>query len=181
MTIKESKPLDRMFFDRPSDFEKQAALFLKQGLEAEKKRDFEAAVIAYKQAMALNPTHKEIWYFIHNNLGYSLNQIGEFEEGEKYCRVAIQINPNLSNAHKNLGLALVGQDKNADAAKSYVRAIEATPGDTRSLVLLLKLLQAHPELKSEFQADADRCEQLSKKACGVDPMAIFVPQKDDGR
>ena len=93
MTIKESKPLDRMFFDRPSDLEKQAALFLKQGLEAEKKRDFEAAVIAYKQAMALNPTHKEIWYFIHNNLGYSLNQIGEFEEGENIAAWLFRLIP----------------------------------------------------------------------------------------
>ena len=163
------------------NLEKKAALFFKQGIEAEKRRDFQAAVIAYEQAMALEPTHKEIWYFIHNNLGYCLNQIGKFAKGEECCRVAVLINPNLSNAHKNLGLALAGQGKNADAAKSFVRAIEATPGDTRSLVFLLKLLQAHPELKSEFQADAERCEQLSKKACGVDPMAIFVPQKDDGR
>lgn len=165
--------------NQPLDLEKQAGLFLKQGLEAEKKGDFEAAVAAYRKARELVPVRKEIWYFIHNNLGYSLNQLGKFSEGEKYCGEAVQINPQLSNAHKNLGLALAGQRQYAAAAKSYVQAIEATPEDTRSLVLLLKLLQAHPKLKPEFQAEAERCEQLSKTVCGVDPKSVFVPPKDD--
>jgi tetratricopeptide (TPR) repeat protein len=163
-----------MKFNRAPELERQAALFLKQGLEAEKMRDFGAAVASYKQALALKPIHKEIWYYIHNNLGYSLNQLRKFDEGEKYCREAITINPGLSNAHKNLGLALAGQGNNVAAAKSYVRAIEATPDDTRSLVLLLKLLQADPKLESEFKPETERCMQLSKKACGVDPKSIFT-------
>jgi len=164
---------------QPSNLEKQATFFLKQGLEAEKKRDFEAAVIAYKQAKALEPTDKEIWYFIHNNLGYSLNQIGRFSEGEKYSREAILIDCQRSNAYKNLGIALVGQEQFVAAAQSYVQAIEATPADTRSLVLLLKLLQAQPELKLEFQSEVDRCEQLAKIACGVDSKSVFVLPKED--
>ena len=159
--------------------DKQTALLLKKGLEAEKRRDFEAAVAAYTQGLYLEPANKEIWYFIHNNLGYSLNQLGRFSEGEKVCRQATNINPNLSNAHKNLGLALAGQNQFAAAARSYVRAVEATASDTRSLVLLLKLLHNHPELRAEFQTEAERCEHLSKVACGVDTGSVFVVPKSE--
>ena len=161
------------------DLEEQAAYFLYLGGAAEEKKNFEAAAIFYQRALALEPMKLEVWYFAHNNLGFSLNQLGRFSDGETFCRDAIRIDPSRPNGHKNLGLALVGQGQFAAAANAYIAAINAQPADTRSLVLLLKLLQAHPELKPEFQVQAERCEQLAKAACGVDPKSVFGLPEDD--
>ena len=127
------------------DLEEQAAYFLYLGGAAEQRKDFEAAVIFYQRALALEPMKLEVWYFAHNNLGFSLNQLGRFSDGEKFCRDAIRIDSNRSNGHKNLGLALAGQEHFPAAAHAYIAAINANPADTRSLVLLLKLLRSHPE------------------------------------
>ena len=161
------------------NLEEQAAYFLYLGGAAEEKKDFEAAVKFYRRALALEPTHLDVWYFAHNNLGFSLNQLGRFSDGETFCRDAIRIDPSRSNGHKNLGLALAGQGQLPAAAHAYIAAINANPADTRSLVLLLKLLQAHLELKPEFQGKAERCEQLAKAACGVDPKSMFVLPEDE--
>ncbi|MEI7808682.1 MAG: tetratricopeptide repeat protein [Verrucomicrobiota bacterium] len=161
------------------DLEKQAAVFLHLGGAAEQKHDFEAAVTFYRRAIALEPTRLDVWYFAHNNLGFSLNQLGRFSDGEIFCQDAIRIDPSRPNGHKNLGLSLAGQGLFPAAAQAYIAAINACPGDTRSLVLLLKLLQAHPELKPGFQVQAERCEQLAKAACGVDPKSVFGLPEDE--
>ncbi len=91
------------------DLEKQAAVFLHLGGAAEQKHDFEAAVTFYRRAIALEPTRLDVWYFAHNNLGFSLNQLGRFSDGEIFCQDAIRIDPSRPNGHKNLGLSLAGQ------------------------------------------------------------------------
>lgn len=88
------------------DLEKQAAVFLHLGGAAEQKHDFEAAVTFYRRAIALEPTRLDVWYFAHNNLGFSLNQLGRFSDGEIFCQDAIRIDPSRPNGHKNLGLSL---------------------------------------------------------------------------
>ena len=74
----------------------------------------------YRQALSMEPTSSLLWYFIHNNLGFSLNQLGRFEEGETCCRRAIGINAQRSNGHKNLGLSLQGQGRYREAAESLL-------------------------------------------------------------
>jgi tetratricopeptide (TPR) repeat protein len=76
--------------------------------------------------------------------------MGRHAEAEKYCRAAIEINPVAYNAHKNLGVALQGLGRYADAARSYVKAIDAFPYDRRALDHLDKLLAAHTEILDEI-------------------------------
>jgi tetratricopeptide (TPR) repeat protein len=102
--------------------EQKAACVLVMGATAEKKQDFEAAVRFYREALAMEPVRNDVWYFIHNNLGYSLNMLGQFAEGEKFCRAAIEINPFRPNGHKNLGIALAGQGRYREAARCFVTA-----------------------------------------------------------
>ena len=141
------------------ELERKAACVLAMGANAEKQRNFEAAVRFYREALAMEPTHTDVWYFIHNNLGYSLNMLGQFGEGEKFCHAAIDINPARPNGHKNLGIALHGQGRHAEAAQCFITATKVNSGDARSLGLLRDLLRQRGELEFEFGAELIRCEQ----------------------
>src|SRR5262249_49050414 len=73
-----------------SDAEERAKCVLAMGQAMEQKGDFASAAGCYKEALALEPMNPWTWYFINNNLGFSLNTLGRFEEAEAYCRKAIQ-------------------------------------------------------------------------------------------
>ena len=93
------------------DPEKQASYWLALGQLMEQIQDFEGAVDCYKQAYAMEPIASRTWYFINNNLGYSLIQLGRYEDAERCCRAAIEIDRERHNGHKNLGLSLKGQGR----------------------------------------------------------------------
>ncbi len=141
------------------ELERKAACVLAMGANAEKQQDFEAAARFYREALAMEPTRTDVWYFIHNNLGYSLNMLGQFDAGEKFCRSAIDINRARPNGHKNLGIALHGLRRHAEAAQCFIAATKANSGDARSLGLLRDLFRQHGELELEFGAELLRCEQ----------------------
>ena len=88
--------------------ETKASCYLAMGQVMEKMVDYPAAITYYSQAFSLEPTDTETWYFINNNLGFCLNTLGRYKEGEVYCRNAISIDPGRSNAHKNLGISREG-------------------------------------------------------------------------
>ena len=82
------------------------------------------AVGFYQHALAMEPTDPFTDYFIYNNLGYSLVQLSRFAEAEERCRQAIQIDPNRSNGHKDLGLALQGQGRRSEVADAFVKTTQ---------------------------------------------------------
>ncbi len=88
--------------------ERRAECCLGAGGLMEKLGDFEAAASLYRRILPLEPVNPDVWYFCHNNLAYSLNQLGRYAEAESYCRRAIAIDPRRHNAYKNLGLVLGG-------------------------------------------------------------------------
>ena len=141
------------------ELERKAACVLAMGANAEKQQNFQAAVRFYREALAMEPTHNDVWYFIHNNLGYSLNMLGQFHDGEKFCRTAIDINPARPNGHKNLGIALHGEGRHAEAAQCFITATKVNSGDARSLGLLRDLILQDGELEFEFGPELVRCEQ----------------------
>jgi tetratricopeptide (TPR) repeat protein len=150
------------------DLEEKASCVFTMGQTEEIARDYVAAIGYYKEALALEPASLFTWYFIHNNLGYSLNTLGRFTDGEAYCRKAIQIDPARPNGHKNLGIALTGQGQYRDAARAFVAATQANAYDSRALGLLEDLLKQHPELEYDFHAEVECCRKaiqvVAKKA-----------------
>lgn len=140
------------------DVEEKAAYVLVMGGNAEKQGDFTAAVGFCREALAMEPMRQDVWYFIHNNLGYSLNMLGRFAEAEHFCGAAVEIDPARPNAHKNLGLALQGQNRWIEAATCFVWATNACPSDDRASQLLRRLVTDHRELEFEWGPKADRCE-----------------------
>jgi tetratricopeptide (TPR) repeat protein len=116
------------------------------GQLAEQVGNFDAAVGFYLEARELNPESVATRYLIHNNLGYSLIQLGRFKEAEPLLEAAITIDPTRPNAFKNLGLTLRSQGKIPEAADYFVLATEANSADTRSLRHLEELIADHPEV-----------------------------------
>ena len=100
-------------------------------------------------ALAAEPQDRKVRYFSNNNLGYSLVQLGRFDEAEEYCEAAIGIDKDRHNAHKNLGLVYQGQGRWLDAAFCFVCATWLAPGDQRALMHLRQLLKMRPQLTAQ--------------------------------
>jgi tetratricopeptide (TPR) repeat protein len=123
--------------------------YMMLGCLDEHEQDWVAAIAHYRQALAADPHHHVVRYFTNNNLGYSLIQLGRFDEAEKYCAEAIEVDPDRHNAHKNLGLVRQGQGDWLDAAFRFAIAYRIYPGDPRSLWHLEQLLSAQPQLMEQ--------------------------------
>jgi tetratricopeptide (TPR) repeat protein len=164
--------------DRLPDAERKASCLLAMGQAMERADDYHAALRYYKEAMALEPTDPRTWYLVHNNIGFCLNTLGNFQEGKTYCQRAIAINPDRHNAYKNLGIAQQGLGRFCEAAKCFIVATQANASDPRSAKLLTELLREHPELQPEFGADAECCTQAVKSA--EDEIAKMQPVVHQG-
>ncbi len=146
------------------DLEERARCVLTLGQTMEQMGHYAGAAGYYKQALALEPMHTRTWYFINNNLGFSLNVMERFAEAEAYCRMAIETDPNRPNAYKNLGISLAGQGQYRQAAHFWVAATQINAADSRAFHLLLELLKDHPELEFDFEAAAACCRKAVETA-----------------
>lgn len=144
---------------KSSDPNKRADYAMMIGVIMETLVRFGAAVKFYRYALLEGPSSQDRQYYARNNLGYSLNQLGQFEEGEVHCREAIEIDPKPANAHKNLGLSLWGQKRYVEAAHCFVAATKADARDPRSTKHLEDLLSERQELGEEFTTQLAACKQ----------------------
>jgi len=154
----------RQLLDTVTELEAKAQIVLALGHMAEQAGDYGLAISFYREALSMEPAHSWTWYFIHNNLGYSLNQLRRYDEGETYCRRAIATDPKFPNAHKNLGLALQGQYRLREAAICFVDATRADAADSRSAGHLEELLNDQPELLEEFGPQLEFCRKSVEEA-----------------
>jgi tetratricopeptide (TPR) repeat protein len=136
----------RQFLSDDFSPDEKAYYCLSAGQSMERCGDYNAALACYGQAFALTPEKNDVWYFLHNNLGFCLNQFERYQEAEAYCLEAIDIDPSRHNAYKNLGVSLQGQGDYIAAARLYLRAAEIRPADPRALQHLYALLREHPEV-----------------------------------
>lgn len=135
--------------------EEVARVSLADGCQCEKRQDWDGAIASYQRAVDADPKDFLVRYFAHNNLGYSLLQLGRFDEAEEYCEAAIAINPAQYNAHKNLGLAYEGQGRWLDAALSLAEAARLCPENTRAWIHLQHLLIKQQGLLKQSRDLAD--------------------------
>ena len=140
------------------DLEKPGSCFLALGQLEERRGDYEAAAKRYREALAMEPCSTPTWYFIHNNLGYSLNQVHEHQAAIRYLEIAVQIDPARPNAYKNLALSFEALGDVARAAELFVAATQADASDSRSLAHLEALVEAHPALLVDMPSLSDSLE-----------------------
>jgi tetratricopeptide (TPR) repeat protein len=158
--FEEAKKCLKALLEMTDDIEEKARGILNMGCLMEQMGDYVAATTFYQTAFSMEPCRTDIWYFINNNLGFSLNQLGRFSEAAKYLRAAIDVDPTRSNAHKNLGLCLQGMGDYAGAAACFVAATRANASDGRSAKHLAALIASNPELLTEapgLEQDLQHC------------------------
>ena len=157
--------------DNETSRDDRAGALVAEGCGHEGSQDWEAAVAAYQQAVELQPQHPLVRYFAHNNLGYSLLQLGRFDLAATHCEAAIFVDPQRHNAHKNLGLAREGQGRWLEAALSLIEAARRCPQDRRAWLHLQKLLTNHPELPGQSGALLSALAELQGRyaAAGAPP------------
>jgi tetratricopeptide (TPR) repeat protein len=126
--------------------DQRAHCFLALAMLSEEMEDYDSAKAYYEEVFELEELEDNTLYFVHNNFGYLLNQLGQFEEAEPHLERAISIDPELANGYKNLGLACEGLGRLEEAIECYITATQVEPYDARSLVHLENLLSTHPEL-----------------------------------
>jgi tetratricopeptide (TPR) repeat protein len=93
--------------------------WLERGCDAEAEDDTVGAICAYTQALALDPRLAEA----HVNLGHRLHELGRLGPAEGHYRLAILSTADHPTAWFNLGVVLEDQDRLAEAAAAYGRAL----------------------------------------------------------
>ena len=158
--------------DDDDDPEKRGSCYLALGQTMEKMRDYAAACRYYRRALLHEPLNTPTWYYIHNNLGYSLSQLGAHQEALPLLRQAAKIAPDRPNAYKNIGMALEALGRHAEAATCYISATQVDASDGRSLGLLETMVEAHPELLvdvPELQQQLEACREAVRVAAEQRP------------
>jgi Flp pilus assembly protein TadD len=140
--------------------EAQARATLIQGTRCENADDWLGAIANYEKVLSLAPRHVFTRYFGHNNLAYSLIQVGRFSEAAWHAEQAIKVDAVRHNAHKNLGLALQGLGRYPEAAMSLVTAARLEPHDPRALMHLRALLETYPELVNDMPELRNALDEL---------------------
>ncbi len=128
------------------DVEQSAHCYLALGQIATDEQRYEDALKHFSAALELAPKKRKIRYVLENNIGYCLNALARFNDGEKHCRRAIEIDWTRASGYRNLGISLNGQGNLAGAAWALVEAVRADASDNRAVTLLQKLLSLHPIL-----------------------------------
>jgi Flp pilus assembly protein TadD len=139
-----------------------AGELLGQGTESARAGDWNAAEGYYRQALELEPDHRSIRYFAHNDLAFCLIRLGRLVEAQIYCEAAILIDGRRHDAHKNLGLARLGLGHFAEAAECFLEAGRLGPADPRAGQHLRNLLRDHPEVRHESPALCQNLHQLTQ-------------------
>ncbi|MEW6720345.1 MAG: tetratricopeptide repeat protein [Thermodesulfobacteriota bacterium] len=108
--------------------------------------DYKSAIRTYRKAFSLKPgKDREVWYLLHSNMGNCLNHVKRHADALEHCRAAAAISRKRPDAHRNMGIALEGLGRYAEAAKAYVAFCRLSPGDEEALRLLDNLVASHPE------------------------------------
>jgi len=162
-----AKDLLHRFLGTTSNPEYHVQCQLALGQIATDEQHMDNAIAHFGAALELQPSSKKIEYILRNNLGYCLNMAGCYDEGERHCRAALELNWTRASAYRNLGISFHGQGKIASAAWALLEAIKMDSTDDRARMLLKKLATDHPSLLQQ-------CPWL---LAGLDPTAPTVKQE----
>jgi tetratricopeptide (TPR) repeat protein len=157
-----AKELLNRFLDTTSNPEFRVQCHLALGQIATDDQQMEQAIAHFGAGLELQPGSKKIEYVLRNNLGYCLNMVGRYDDGEQQCRAALDLNWTRPSAFRNLGISFHGQGKIAAAAWALLEAIKTDSADDRARMLLKKLATDHPSL----------LQQCPWVLSGLDPAAM---------
>ena len=118
-----------------------------RGLTLQRKGEREASVLAYREAIALNPRD----VLTRNNLGTVYHTMDRSEEAEREFREALSIDTNFEMAWYNLGNVLKDTLRFEDAIFCYERAISLRPDYADAHLNLGCVLLQHADWKRGWE------------------------------
>lgn len=93
---------------------------------------------------------------VHNNLGNTLQNLGQLEDAADSYRRALQLKPDFAMAHHNLGLVMQALGKIDAATASYRRALEIKPdAEAYSNMLYMHSFTRNISLELEYNLAAN--------------------------
>ena len=110
---------------------------------------YEEALIAYEQAIRLDPNYASPYY----NKGIALSGLKRYEEALIVYEHAIQLNPKFANAYTCKGVALLNLKRYEEALVAYEQAIQLDPNHAVTYYnkgVTLKELKRNNEAQSAF-------------------------------
>lgn len=140
-----------------NDYELKALLSGAAKGQQEAVADYEKAVTALKQAIALDPT----FALAFGQLADAYDRLGRHAEAVEACKVALTIDPNDAAAYSRLGSAYRHQNKLPEAIEAYKKAVSLDPNDRYAYMFL-------GFIYLETNRDAEAVEAY-KKAVELDP------------
>ncbi|MBD2018252.1 serine protease [Microcoleus sp. FACHB-53] len=103
--------------------ESEADNYLSKGIALYDKGNYKGAILAYNQAIQINPNYAAAY----NDRGNARNNLGDYQKALADYNRAIELNPNDAAAYNNRGNARNNLGDYQEALADYNRAIELNP------------------------------------------------------
>ena len=107
-----------------------------------------AAVISYKQVLAIEPDSADAYY----NMGNIFKEQGELDEAIEACKNALGIRPDFADAYYNMGNAFQQQGKLDEAIEAYKKALTIKPGNADAYNNMGNALKEQGKLEEAIEA-----------------------------
>lgn len=144
------------------------AFHLQRGNELYRNGKLGEAILAYRQAVALQPEFPNARF----NLGVALGDAGQCQEAASWLKQVVEAEPEKAEAHNSLGSVLSRQGETHRAIPCYERALELQPNFVLAHVNLgLSLLQT-----GDYARGFAECEWRWK--AGPSPLQSSHPRWD---
>ena len=102
---------------------KKAAGHLSRGLICYRKGDYDEAITAYRNALAIKPDYADAYCL----LSFAYRGLGRHRDAIAACKKTIDLKPYDADAYYSMGLACEGLKQYSDAIEAYKKAIVFKP------------------------------------------------------
>jgi len=154
----------------------QANQLFNHGLQLHSQGQVNEAMLSYEQALKLAPRHFQALHHV----GIGAFQLGDPGLAEHFIRSALAVNPNVAEAHSNLGNALKEQHRFDEALDSYDAALALQAGDAdtyynRGIVLqgLRRKEEALDSYDRALALNADDAQAWNNRAVALKDLGRF--------
>ena len=114
-----------------------------RGVEALNRRDWPAAVEAFRQGTALAPRSAPL----HHRLGTALAMMGKEDEARREFEAAVAASPGYAKAHYSLGVLLEDRGNDEGALDRYAAAVQSAPDYAQARLRLADVLRRRGRLQ----------------------------------
>ena len=95
-----------------------------KGVDLDGQSKYNESIVAYDEAIRLNPNHVNAWY----NKGNALDNLKKYDEAIKAYNEAIRLGPNYADAWYNKGVVLKALGRTAEEDAAFAKAKELQDG-----------------------------------------------------